>query len=81
MPITITCPFCDQPREIPDGFPGKQVKCHKCGSIVPIPAPAEDAAERRGVPAWMIGLLIALAVLALFILGTVAMMAMRSGGD
>src|SRR5579885_3103000 len=81
MPITLVCPFCDQPRQIPEGFPGEHVKCHKCGSLVRVPAPEEEEElKRRRAPAWMIALLIVLVVLAVFLLGTVAMQALLATG-
>jgi hypothetical protein len=78
MPVTITCPFCDYSRQVPDGYPNKQAKCPKCGTPVPVPQP--EGSERPGVPPWVITLLIALGVLVLFVVGTVAMMALRGRG-
>jgi uncharacterized paraquat-inducible protein A len=80
---TITCPFCDHSRQIPNSFPGKHAKCPKCGTFVPIPAPDPSAEEMtpQGITRSLVALLIALGILLVFVLGAVAMLAMRSGGD
>jgi hypothetical protein len=79
MPITITCPFCDHSRQLPDGFPNKRAKCPKCGTFVEVPQPEEE--PRRGTPQWVIAVLVSLGALALFLLGTVALTALRGGEE
>src|SRR6266536_402424 len=39
MPQIIGCPKCSVPLSVPDGSVGKQVRCPKCQTVFPIPAP------------------------------------------
>jgi uncharacterized paraquat-inducible protein A len=81
VPITITCPFCDHTRQVPNGYPNRQAKCPKCGTFVPVPQQEEDEEmKRRRAPRWMIAVLIGVSVLALLVLGTLVLRSLR-GGD
>jgi hypothetical protein len=37
MPILVTCPHCSARLNAPDAAAGRQVKCSRCGQILPVP--------------------------------------------
>jgi acetyl esterase/lipase len=41
MPINVQCPKCGQKYSVPDGAAGKTIRCRKCNSALPVPAPTK----------------------------------------
>jgi phage FluMu protein Com len=54
MPITVTCPTCNQPLSAEDQYAGMNVKCPKCSTVIPLPAasaaPIPSAAAFSALP-------------------------------
>src|SRR5262245_46295537 len=49
MPIQVTCPGCHAGYNVPDAYAGKQIRCKRCQSTVPVGA--APAAARAAAPA------------------------------
>jgi uncharacterized paraquat-inducible protein A len=82
MPVTIQCPVCDFTRDLSDTYSGTRVKCPKCCTSIPFtppPKPVEGKPQRQRAPAWMLVLLVVLAVVAALVLGGAALLSMRGG--
>ena len=39
MPISLSCPCCQKPYNVPDTLAGKQVRCQKCSHVFTVTAP------------------------------------------
>jgi predicted Zn finger-like uncharacterized protein len=39
MPISLACPSCQKPYNVPDTLAGKQVRCQKCSHVFTVTAP------------------------------------------
>lgn len=57
MPRSITCPHCSRIGRVPDGFPGRRVKCPQCQTVIdlpdapdvqPGPPPSSSASSSKG---------------------------------
>lgn len=56
MPLSITCPHCSRIGRVPEGFPGRRVKCPKCQNLIDLPdspgvqpgPPASSSASSTG---------------------------------
>jgi hypothetical protein len=46
--IRFPCPKCGKPLKAPKEYLGKQVKCGRCGVLLPVPAGGDAAAEAQG---------------------------------
>ena len=38
MPITLTCPSCNQQCAVKEEYAGMQVRCPRCPAVIPVPA-------------------------------------------
>ena len=48
MPITVTCPACQNTLKVKDEYAGKKGKCPKCQALMPIPGPAPASSSQIG---------------------------------
>lgn len=49
MPITLSCPSCQKPYQVPDKLAGKQVRCQQCSHVFTVAAPQPAAFQPVGL--------------------------------
>ena len=49
MPISLSCPSCNKPYNVPDTLAGKQVRCQQCSHVFTVAAPQPAALQPVGL--------------------------------